>query len=169
MNGTTPVVTFDFPTWIAGFPIFTAVGATLGQSYFNRASYLCGNEPSNQLNCTPGMLSDALYLLTSHIAWLNAPRDANGNPAATGQGASPIVGRIDQASEGSVSVHADIGEMNSAFPTAAWYNSTTFGAEYVAMTAGVRTGRYVGPGFYLPNQPGFWPGWARGGGFGDIY
>src|SRR5580692_5928690 len=93
MNGQTPVVTFDFPTWIGLYPEFTAVGSTLGASYFLRASFLCGNEACNPANAVPGMLQSLLYLLTSHIAWLNAPRDANGNPAATGQSASPIVGR----------------------------------------------------------------------------
>ena len=164
MNAPTPVVTFDNGYWGTNFPLFANVGQTLGQSYFNRASFLCANDGWNPVNCTPGALQNLLYLLTCHIAWLNAPRDANGNPAATGSPASPIVGRIDQATEGSVSVHADMGDATAGSPSQPWYMQTTWGAEYWAATAGVRTARYV-PAFgrCLPPQPGFWPGWYRGG------
>lgn len=142
MTQTIPVV-FDNATWIGMFPEFTNVGATLGGSYFRRASYLCGNDPRNPLVCVDGMLADALYLLTSHIASLNAPRDANGNPAATGAPASPLVGRIDQATEGSVSVHADMGDATAGSPSQPWYEQTRYGSEYWAMTAPVRTARAV--------------------------
>jgi hypothetical protein len=161
---TAPVVTFDNAAWIAQFPDFAAVGATLGQSYFNRASLLCANDscnPAYGLDGTGSMLGTLLYLLTSHIAWLNAPRDANGNPAASGQPASPIVGRIDQASEGSVSVHADMGEANAGSPSQAWYMQTKWGSEYWASTAGIRTGRYVGRPTIVPGPAYF----GRGIGF----
>lgn len=145
---TTPVVTFDFATWSGLYPEFSACSPTQGQDWFNRASFLCGNEPSNPANRQPGMLQSLLYLLTSHIAWLNAPRDIKGNPAATGQPASPIVGRINTASEGSVSVGADMGDVTAGSPSQPWYMTTRYGAEYWAATAFVRTARYVAyPGF----------------------
>lgn len=142
MTQTIPVV-FDNTVWIGMFPEFTNVGGTLGASYFRRASYLCGNQPSSPLVCVDGMLADALYLLTSHIAWLNAPRDADGSPAAAGEPASPIVGRINTAAEGSVSVGADMGDANAGSPSQAWYMQTKYGAEYWAVTAPVRTARYA--------------------------
>jgi hypothetical protein len=99
------------------------------------------------------MLSTALYLLTSHIAWLDAPRDASGNPAASGSPPPPIVGRISNASEGSVSVATDVGgDGNASFPGDWWYKQTRWGAEYVAMTAAVRTAHYV-PSPRLPFVP----------------
>lgn len=155
----TAVVTFDNAKWAAEFPLFANVGATLGASYFRRAGYLCGNEPQSPLACEPGMLSDALYLLTSHIAFLNAPRDANGNPAAAGAPASPLVGRIDQATEGSVSVHADMGDANAGSPSQAWYMQTTWGAEYWAITAAIRTARYSALPTAVPGPvyPGLYP------------
>lgn len=159
----TPPVTFDNAKWIAGFPEFANVGSPLGTTYFRRATFLCGNEPCSPVSSVPGMLEDLLYLLTSHIAWLNAPRDANGNPAATGQPASPIVGRIDQATEGSVSVHADMGDANAGSPSQAWYMQTKYGAEYWAATAGVRTGHYVAlPTVVVgPVYPGLYPRLGR--------
>lgn len=163
MTTPTPPVTFDNATWIALYPEFTAVGATLGASYFLRASFLCGNEACNPTNRVAGMLQSLLYLLTSHIAWLNAPRDANGNPAATGAPASPLVGRIDQATEGSVSVHADMGDANAGSPSQAWYMQTKYGAEYWAATAAVRTAHYVALPTIVPGPvyPGLYPRFGR--------
>ncbi len=159
----TPVVTFDFATWTGIFPEFSACSSAQGQSWFNRASFLCGNEACNPANRQPGMLADLLYLLTSHIAWLNAPRDAKGNPAATGQPAPPIVGRIDQASEGSVSVHADMGDVNAGSPSQAWYMTTRYGTEYWAATAFVRQAVYVALPTIIPGPvyPGIFPRFGR--------
>jgi hypothetical protein len=99
-------------------------------------------------------------MLTAHIAWLNAPRDADGNPASTGSPASPIVGRINSASEGSVSVQADIGDATAGSPSQPWYMQTRYGAAYWAATAQYRTARYVanpvfvpGPGYPFANGP----------------
>lgn len=148
-----PVVTFEFARFIAVAPIFANVDQASAAIWFERATFICSNVSWNPLACTPGMLSMALYLLTAHIAWLNAPRDATGNPAATGLPPSGLVGRIDQATEGSVSVHADMGDATAGSPSQPWYMQTSWGAEYWNMTAGVRTAHYVGPpGLpYVPN------------------
>lgn len=162
MTSPVPVI-FDNTYWTDGFPEFVNVGAPLGGRYFTRASYLCGNEPCNPLAGVDGMLSDALYLLTSHIAWLNAPRDANGNPAAAGMPASPLVGRINTATEGSVSVGADMGDANAGSPSQAYYMQTKYGAEYWAVTAAVRTARYVAQPTFVPGPvyPGLYPRFGR--------
>lgn len=158
---TIPVV-FSLATWIAQFPEFANVGQVLGQSYFNRASLLCDNSVNNPaFTIDDGTLDTLLYLLTSHIAWLNAPRDVNGNPAASGQNASPIVGRINTASEGSVSVGSDMGDATAGSPSQPWYMQTKYGAEYWAMTAGVRTARAVSQPTRIPGPPYF----GRGYGF----
>lgn len=160
---TIPVV-FSLGTWTAMFPEFAACSQAQGQGFFNRASFLCDNSTQNPAaNPDNGTLDNLLYLLTSHIAWLNAPRDALGNPAATGAPASPIIGRIDQASEGSVSVHADMGDVNAGGPSQAWYMQTRYGAEYWAATAGVRTAGYVPASCYGHGVSRLWPGWGRRG------
>jgi hypothetical protein len=143
MNAPTPFVTYSFADWTAIFPEFANCSTAQGQSWFNRASFLCANDACNPAACTPGMLADLLYLLTSHIGSLNAPRGPDGNPAATGTPASSIVGRINTATEGSVSVGADMGDANAGSPSQAWYMQTRYGAEYWAATAGFRTARYV--------------------------
>ena len=145
MTWPNPPVVFDYPTWVGQFPEFANCSSPQGQGWFNRATLLCADWPTNPANCPPAMLQTLLYLLTSHIGWLNAPRDLNGNPAATGLPASPIVGRINTASQGSVSVGADMGDANAGSPSQAWYEQSKYGSEYWAATAGFRTARYIGP------------------------
>ena len=144
-------VTFSFSEWTTMFPEFAATNPTTAQTWFDRASFLCGNQTTNPLYCVTNMLKNAIYLLTAHIAWLNAPRDATGVPAASGQPAPPIVGRINSASEGSVSLGADMGNADSGSPSQAWYMQTKYGAEYWAVTACVRTANYVPNAAYVSN------------------
>ena len=161
---TIPVV-FSQANWIAMFPAFSAVSALQGQNYFNMATRLCANDIRNPANtCDDGTIETLLYLLTSHIAALMSPKDANGNFASIGEPASPLVGRIDQATEGSVSVHAAMGDDTAGSPSQPWYMQTQWGTTYWAMTAGVRTARYVPLPTFAVQPPfrgrGF--GWGRG-------
>lgn len=123
------------------FPEFAGLSDPQGQGYFNRACLICANSAANPMN-TDGILATMLYLLTAHVAWLNCPRDASGNPAATGAPGSPLVGRVSSASEGSVSVQT---EWNSgdASSLEAYLTQTKYGAEYWAASAPYRTARYI--------------------------
>ena len=112
-------VTYSFTDWIAAFPEFSGCSPAQGQAWFNQATTIFAND-----TCNPAYLEqDAagfktlMYMVVSHVAWLSAPRDASGNPSASGQPASPIVGRINTASEGSVSVGADMGDANAGSPS----------------------------------------------------
>lgn len=145
MSGT---VVFNYAAWAAAYPQFSTTVLSAGQAqlYFNLACLALDNGP-----CSPvfdatqpgGQRETLLYLLTAHIAQLQV--GFNGSPA------SPLVGRIDQATEGTVTVHAEmLGPM-----TAAWYMQTQFGATYYALTAGLRTARYVpGPAQRPAPMPG---------------
>lgn len=147
---TIPVV-FSQATWVGLYPTFAAVSPQQGQNYFNIATRYCANSARNPaISCDDGTLDTLLYLLTSHVAWLFSPRDADGNPAATGAPPPPIVGRINTASEGSVSVGADMGDATAGSPSQPWYMQTQWGATYWAMTAGVRTARYVAQPSVVP-------------------
>jgi len=158
-----PPVTFNFETWTTLYPEFAAVAPVQGANWFVRASFLCGNQTSNPTICVPGMLESLLYLLTSHIAALNAPRDAKGGYAAVGSAPSPLVGRINSATEGSVSVGADMGDVNAGSPSQAWYMQTRYGAEYWAATAGIRTAHYVALPTVVPGPvyPGLYQRYGR--------
>lgn len=78
-----------------------------------------------------GTRQNLIGLMMAHIATLLAP--INGQPATT------LVGRITNASEGSVSVSSDF----PSDPTSAWYTQTKYGAMFWAATARYRTFRYV--------------------------
>ena len=159
---TTPAVTFDYAVWVARFPEFAAISQPLAQAYFDEANLYCMNSCFNPA-WPDGTLPVLLNLVTAHIAWLSAPRDAQGNPASTGSAASPLVGRINSATEGSVSVSADVGGDVSSQGSQAWWYQTKYGIAWWAATAQYRTARYsarptVVPGPGYPFSP-----------FGPIY
>jgi hypothetical protein len=160
-----PVV-FDFPTWIGIFPEFTPLNPTLGNAYFIRATGgIVDNSPTSRL-LQDGNLSYLVYLATSHIAWLNCPKDASGNPSASGAPASPLVGHIGQAAEGSVNVTIDWPLDASSDSMEKYLAQSKYGVEYWAATAQYRTAQYAaqpmivfGGRFRSP-----WPGanpWGR--------
>lgn len=133
MSGAT-VVTFDYSGWIARYPEFSAVIQATAQLYFNEATlYLDNTSASVVADASPGgARATLLNMLTAHIAALNMA------------GSSPLVGRINSATEGSVSVGTDY-----AVPgTAAWFAQTKYGAAYWQAVLPYRTMRY-----YAPVQP----------------
>lgn len=154
MNGGPPV-TFDYQTWIALFPEFSPLSSAQANGYFLRASLICANSATNPMNAD-GNLAALLYLLTSHVAWLNCPKDQNGNPAATGQPASEIVGRINSASQGSVSVASEWD--GSGSPSEAYFLQSKYGAEFWAASSQYRTARYLARPTMVVNGifPGTW-------------
>lgn len=153
---TTPPVTFSFATWTALFPEFTPVGATLGQAYFTIATAtIIANSTTNPAN-GDGNLSFLVYLATSHVAWLRSPKDANGNPAATGAPQpAQLVGRISSASEGSVSTSLDFPIGADAAAQEKYLAQTQYGVLLWAALAPYRTVRYLARPTIVRN--GFFP------------
>lgn len=144
------IVSFNYNLWTTRYPEFAVAGVNgapfispqLAQMYFDEAT-------TYQANNGAGPIADAavqlrlLNMLTAHIAALNMP------------GSSPLVGRIANASEGSVSVSTD-----NQYPpgTPQWYQQTKYGAAWWAATAQYRTMRYrPGPVMGVPANQG--PGW----------
>lgn len=147
---TTPPVTFDFPTWtsptIPGqvfFPEFAPLGATLGQAYFNLATATIVANATTNPAFGDGQLQNLIYLATSHVAWLNCPKDGNGNPAATGQKQMQLVGKISNASEGSVSVTLEYPLDGSSSAEEKYLAQTQYGVQLWQALAPYRTARYA--------------------------
>jgi hypothetical protein len=162
MTSPTPVVTFDFDTWVATYPEFAGCSAAQGQAWFDLADLYFANDSGNPaLTAGDARFAQLVYMMTSHVAWLNAPRDANGAPAQAGQPASPLVGRVSSASEGSVSVQTDAGDANAGSPSQAWYMQTKYGAAWWAATAPYRTARYAARPTYVPGTYGAFPAFRR--------
>jgi hypothetical protein len=147
-----PVV-FDFTTWATRYPEFseTVSDPNLAALYFAEAQLYLDNGQCATIPTDVRAL--LLNMLVAHIASLNV--GINGSPA------SGLVGRINQATQGSVSVSADMGTAGSSTNSAAWLQQTKYGAAFLQACAAYRLGGYYYPG----SQPYF--GYRRGyGGYG---
>lgn len=145
----TGVVVFDYSTWALRYPeLAGSVSQPLAQLYFNEATLVCDNTPGSVI-CDLTVRAMLLNMATAHIAQLNA--SINGQPV------SPLVGRISNASEGSVSVSA---QMDLPPGSAQWWAQTRYGAAWWASTATYRAARYV-PGRTRNMNP--WIGGYRRG------
>ena len=130
-NGTN-VVTFSYSDWSLRYPeLAGSVSAPLAQLYFNESQLYCDNTPCSVI-CNLVERELLLNMLTAHIAATNA--QINGQPA------SPLVGRISNATEGSVSVAT---QLNINSNSSQWFTQTKYGIAYWQATAKYRTMRYV--------------------------
>lgn len=146
---TTGVVQFDAAAFVVRFPEFATVASTALTAYFNESTLVLDNtiaSPVQQIE----QRTPLLWLLTAHLAALNS--------GVNGKAPSQLVGRINSASEGSVSVGTDNGPPSLS---AAWFQQTKYGSEYWQLTVSFRSARYV-RGFpqrpIFPRLPlGVWP------------
>ena len=136
MGGVT--TTFSYATWTALFPEFLSPGGsipvTTGQAtqYFTLAEAVVDNTGCGPV-CLQNVQDNLLYLATSHIAAIFAI------PAGAAE-ASTIVGRIKDASEGTVRVSTE----NDYPPgSAQWWQQTKYGAMFWAATSSYRSFQYV--------------------------
>lgn len=123
--------TFDYQKWLARYPEFEGVDGDLAKAYFDEATIYLANDGSGPVQSADRQLM-LLNMLTAHIAMMN--RGANG------QSPSGLVGPVQSASQGSVSVSVAVGPQPAS---AAWYMTTTYGAAFWRATASYRTARYV--------------------------
>ena len=142
------IVVFDFTEFTGIYPEFATAAQAACQNNFNLATLLlsnscgvtqasgCCKSASGSPVFNPAVRQSLLYMLTAHITFLNTPCGANNNQPPG------IVGRINTATEGSVSVGA---EMPGATINAAYFLQTKYGAQFWAMTASVRSMRYIPP------------------------
>ena len=137
------VVNFSYASWIARYPEFDPensnsvqpVSSPLATQYFNEATVYQANNGAGPIRDATLALT-LMNMLVAHIASLNTA-NANGTPAPN------IVGRISNASEGSVSIGTD-----NQYPPGSpqWFQQTKYGAAWWAGTAQFRTMRnVVGP------------------------
>lgn len=140
------VVTFDPAAWAQAFPAFATLPAPTATMYFNMATGYLSNSPCSVVQDL-ALRSTMLGLVTAHLAQLFSP--PGGAPG------SGMVGRINSATQGSVSVGAEFPMPDSA----AWFNQTPYGAAYWQMTLPFRLARYVPA---IPYSFGPIP-WSRAG------
>lgn len=125
-----PVVVFDPTAFKTRYPEFTNVpDAQLGLCFDEAGLYLSNANNSPVQNLTRRAM--LLNMLTAHVAWLAGKLSADGQ-------AKPV-GRISNASEGSVSAAFEYGLPG----TKEWFVQTQYGASFWQATTALRGFRYV--------------------------
>ena len=127
-----PAVVFDKARFQADYPDVSATAEQLEMWFVQAESLLDNTDHSIVKKLEEREM--LLFLLIRHFAAL-AERAAQGG----------LVGRIYSATEGSVSVGADMGAVGG---NAAWYLQTPYGATYWQLTAKYRRFRYTPGGCY---------------------
>lgn len=123
------VVIFDPAAFKVAYPQFAAVSDAVLTNYFNLATLYLSNNDCSIVQDIPKRTT-LLWLLTAHIAYLSGALNPDGAPG--------LVGRISSATEGSVSVSAEM----PGSPNAAWFNQTAWGAMFWQSTLSLRSFRY---------------------------
>lgn len=146
------VVVFRYTDFIAQFPELASVSQSLLAAYFASAGDFVNNtdcSPIPDLPAQGGLRTRVLYLTTAHIAKMFA--------TINGQAPSGLVGHINNASEGSVSVGTDL---NLTSQSAQWWAQTPYGFMAWQALAPYRQFLYVGrpqrtfnPYFYAGGTP----------------
>ena len=120
---------FDYNAWVARYPEFRAVPFQQAEAFYVEAALYHDNTTSSPVS-DAGQQALLMHMMTAHIAALNGYSDNSG-----------LVGRVSQASEGSVSVSADW--IDAKTQREAWCNQTRYGAAYWAATGRFRRFAYV--------------------------
>lgn len=124
------IVAFNYQSFAARYPQFAAIPEATIQACWEEATIYHSNNGSGPVATTTSQQA-LLNMVTAHICFLSFGE--NNQPA------SPIVGHINSASEGSVSVSAD-----NEYPpgSAQWWQQSKYGSQYWLATAQYRTMQY---------------------------
>lgn len=126
-------VAFDYPAWVARYPEFAQVNEPTANAYFAEASVYHDNSGVGEPTNATVQLA-LLNMMTAHIAARYA--------IINGVAPAPFVGRINSATEGSVSVGIE-GFTNAAPGSQQWLITTRYGSDYWYATTPYRTMRYI--------------------------
>lgn len=124
-------VTFDYQQWALRYPEFdSTVTQPQAQDYFDQATIYHANDGSGPVK-DEAQQRVLLYLLTAHLAQIYS--GSSTTPL------NPFIGPISSATEGSVSVAAQIPQIPGS---SAWFALSKYGYNYWFATAPFRTARY---------------------------
>jgi Protein of unknown function (DUF4054) len=137
MSGT-GIAVWNPGIFLAMFPEFTAAynanPARYEATFTYRAQRFLTNTPQSPVQDV-GQRLGLLNMLVAHIRWLAGDLSADGQ-------ARPV-GRVSDASEGSVSASFDYAAASQN--NGQWFNQSQYGAEFWQATSSLRGFRYVGP------------------------
>ncbi len=123
------VVVFDPAEFKLQFPQFVNVNNATLEFYFDEASLYLTNDSGSAIE-NLNRRKRLLYLLTAHLAILFGALNTNGS--------IPVVGRVESATEGSVSASF---KYDAPF-TMEWFIQTQYGAAFWQSTSSDRGFRY---------------------------
>lgn len=139
-------ITFDPTTWLQMYPQFGYLTPAQATMYFTQATMIHRNDGGGPVKDATQQ-TNLLGLLTAHVAQLLAPAKDGSDPDGS------AVGRISQATEGSVSASL---ELPANLPqAAAWFSQTQYGLMYWTATKPFRAARYL-PNNQSPVNAGMW-------------
>lgn len=140
-------VVFDPADFRVQYPEFAGLSDATLQRFFDWATlYLCNHANSPVPDLTRRRV--LLYLLTAHCAalWYQAQSQAPGGGSSSPAGAGGIVavpmgqvGRVNSASEGSVSIGLDY----TVTPGGEWFTQTQYGAAFWQAVRSLIGFRYI--------------------------
>lgn len=141
------IAVFSYDNWLTRYPEFTgAVSESMAALLFAEAGIYLDNTDGSPVVDTARRLI-YLNMIVAHLASLSGVLEAGGKPTG-------LVGRVTQATEGSVAVTVDSG---LAAGTGGWWAQTPYGFAFWSATKRLRSATYV-PG----RQPSFEPMYGRG-------
>ena len=127
-----PAVVFDPAAFKARYPEFAAVAdPTLAACFDEAGLYLSNSDNSPVQNLT--RRATLLNMLTAHVAYIGGLLSDDGMPRP--------VGRVSQASEGSVS--AAVEGVPPTPGSGAWFQQSQYGAAFWQATSSLRGMRYI--------------------------
>lgn len=132
-------VTFNYTLWTTQFPEFSALTEAQGQFYFDLATVIQRNDGRGPVS-NPSTALNLLNLLTSFMATQYSQSMGDQSPGSAKPANTPV-GRISDATEGSVTARTDYGATISQ--QQAYLIQNKYGATWWALTAQYRTARYV--------------------------
>ena len=132
------VAVFNYSAWQALYPEFINVTSPQAANYFTLATVYLRNDGTGPVQNTT-LQTTLLNYLTAHIAYMAGMSTAQG-ATSTSPGTAPgLVGRVNSASEGSVSVSAELGNMPQG---AAYFTQSPYGLAFWQASAQFRTAMY---------------------------
>lgn len=133
------IAVFSYTTWTTTFPQLSSVVEAQAEIYFAMATVILRNDGTGPVS-DPSTQLLLLNLLTAHIATLYTQSLGDPNPGSPKAANSPV-GRINSATEGSVTVATDYG--TDVGQQQAWLIQTQFGAQFWFMTSQYRRAVYI--------------------------
>ena len=128
-----PAITFDLAAFRVRYPEFAGVSDALLTAFFAEAGLYLNNDDAPIADVA--VRSMLFNMLVAHLAALSGAVTADGQPRP--------VGRVSQASEGSVS--ASFEDVTATPGSGLWFRQTSYGAAFWRAVRPYRNFRYILP------------------------